>query len=99
MCPECSARGENADEDCEANIKNVPCQETDNACILHVSTQFSPVKFKSRKCFNQKGFALEQSICDYYTTCAVAMCNTTGCKAEFPNSGKLLQEYTSSFVY
>ena len=90
MCPACSGDGENADSDCDTNIKNKPCQEQDPVCVLIVSTASSPQKHRGRGCASRADYTALKDECERQGICSVAMCETSGCKAELPSSGILI---------
>ncbi|XP_078384379.1 uncharacterized protein LOC144666847 isoform X1 [Oculina patagonica] len=81
-CPECQAVGPNADSECEANIENKPCTKEDSVCQLIVSSRYSEYKMRLRRCRSRYGFDFDKRICEFSSSCAVAMCSTSGCKAE-----------------
>ncbi|KAL9956054.1 hypothetical protein ACROYT_G037474 [Oculina patagonica] len=83
MCPECEAKGQNADSECDANIENKPCFKEDPVCGLSVSTRYSMYKETSRTCISRGEFYQSKQKCEQYGICAVAMCDTSGCMAEF----------------
>ena len=87
MCPVCYAEGENADSECEANIVNKPCFKRDPVCALAAS---SAEKYRERDCFSRENYEEFKNDCEVFYHCNMTMCNTTGCKAEFPASGILL---------
>ncbi len=90
MCPVCSAGGKNADSECEENIVNEPCLEADPVCSLTVSTESSFMKFRIRQCRSREDYNLTKDDCEQRGNCAMAMCDTSGCKAEFSASGILI---------
>ncbi|XP_078382916.1 uncharacterized protein LOC144665548 [Oculina patagonica] len=91
FCQICFAWGENADSDCEANSQNKPCYEAEPVCALAVKSA-NPAEYKEREVmrfcmdktfYNQKNFLHD---CKPNRECNMAMCETSGCKAEFPAS-------------
>lgn len=92
MCPTCYAHGENAVSDCEANIEYKPCleNEKDPVCVLYNESKapFYTIRYcRSREAYNVDKVSCQTS--DRWMGCDVAMCETNGCKAEFPTSGNL----------
>ncbi|XP_078382917.1 uncharacterized protein LOC144665549 [Oculina patagonica] len=86
MCPVCSAGGKNADSKCEGNIENEPCLVADPVCSLTVSTASSFMKFRIRDCRSREYYTQTKDDCEQRGNCAMVMCDTSGCKAEFPAS-------------
>lgn len=87
MCPVCSAHGENAHDECEANIEDKPGTQTDPVCVLQVSTESSIFKYRRRFCDSGKWYHLTRDYCEKNNDCATAVCDTSGCIAELPTSG------------
>ena len=88
-CPVCSAQGVQADNECEANIINKTCLETDPVCFLAIGLHNVGPKFRERGCGSRKWFNEFKDHCEKRKDCAITMCETSGCKAEFPTSGIL----------
>ncbi|XP_078382857.1 uncharacterized protein LOC144665501 [Oculina patagonica] len=81
LCPEC--------DDCSVqSIKNKPCTEEDPVCLLLVSTKSSPLpsKVNVRTCYSRKIYEDQKRYCKTTGFCDVAICDTSGCKAEIPTS-------------
>ena len=85
MCPVCSAEGANADSKCEDNIKNKPCLKTNAVCSLYVSPSTT-----LRDCLSRGTYDYINDHCLKSGQCAIAMCDKSGCKAELPVSGILI---------
>ena len=91
MCPVCYARGENADSDCESTAENEPCLEEDPVCALTVSIgESADWKFRDRDCYSREIYQETKDDCEHYKDCKIVMCETSGCKAEFPSPGILI---------
>ena len=88
-CPNCSAQGENAESVCEANIEYKPCLEPDPVCAVMVG-QSSDRKDVSRFCLDRRNYMRMAQICEGLEDCAMAMCDTSGCKAETPRKRKYI---------
>ncbi|XP_078382920.1 uncharacterized protein LOC144665551 isoform X2 [Oculina patagonica] len=85
ICPICYATGGNADSECEANIENYDCFEKEPVCALYVDKQDTPT-MKARVCINKTYFNDRKTFCETTGYCSIIMCDTSGCKAEFPTS-------------
>lgn len=83
-CSHCSAEGDNAASECDANIFHMQCREKDPVCILLVSTQTSSRPGQERKCSSREDYYKLIGACDATGYCMVAKCETIGCKAEIP---------------
>lgn len=90
MCPVCYAVGDNADSECDANIENKPCLDKKPVCAFIVSTQVTDFKYRGRACLSRELYNKFKDVCSRDKECATAMCETSGCKAEFPSSGILV---------
>lgn len=79
ICPECFAMGENARNECDANIENKPCLEDDPVCTLVV--EYIPEKERFRACISKYWYDIGEKMCQAFGSCSMTMCNTSGCIA------------------
>ena len=95
MCPECAVKGEVSD--CDAQIQNKPCDKEDPVCIMGSGYRGGPQKLTQRVCVSREFYLRFKESCESQENCAVAMCDTSGCMAEF-SSGMLSYTLFSHFV-
>ncbi|KAJ7389542.1 hypothetical protein OS493_030927 [Desmophyllum pertusum] len=94
-CPVCEEKvnpGKDADTACDENIRNQTCPGEDPVCMLYKRFSGSQVEFIDRHCYSREGYDRVKGYCDKPgKNCAIAMCDSSGCKAELitTNSGNL----------
>lgn len=103
MCPHCLGLGENSVSKCDAFTINFPCEEwlQDPVC-----TAFSSKRTESnlsiisafRWCMEREMYHEFKTYCETpERDCTIAMCETSGCKAEFLTSG--IQSYLRERIF
>lgn len=89
ICPICAGWMENADSDCEAKIMSKVCYDTDPVCAMSVTpAKGYMVRATKRVCITRPYYNELKANCETSGDCSMSMCDTSGCKAEYPTSGE-----------
>ena len=80
MCPYCLGFGEVSD--CDAAVQNEFCFQQDPLCVM--KTFYDGLeKIIERFCLSRERYLAQKESCESNTDCTIAMCDTSGCMAEF----------------
>ena len=88
QCPVCHAIGQNAETECDENVKYEVCNRNDAGCQLTKTIADDNRLEVKRKCSDKQTFNKEKEECGQKKTCVnTAFCTQSRCMATSPGTG------------